>query len=307
MKFRNIIPDTINFSAVLADVEAQAKPFVHRASVFADEVAASFAKPGFIAGDPSPWGKIGDDFKFRPKEVTVWFGYKGHTKSGVLSEVVLNFMHMGRRCLVISPEFPVSEILRRKIRQAAATMEPDESYVHGWFRWTDDRLWLFDKQSKLSPELVLGVVAYAIRELGIHHIVVDSLMKCGISPDDYPAQKDFMDRLQHLAHGSEDTHIHMVMHARKGHDDSRPPSIHDVKGASELIDMAENAVSVWMDKSKSKDGGPRDNSKPDVVLTVEAQRNHPALNSSRFALWFAPGLRFVEQANGYAAPYFQEG
>lgn len=311
--FQNVIPDTINFAAVLADVEAQAKQSLHPAGAFADELAERFrAGAGYVAGDPMPWGKIGDDLKFRPKEVTVWFGYKGHAKSAVLSEVFVNFMRLGRKCLVISPEFPAIEVLARKVRQSAATFSPSERYARRWCEeWANEYLWIFDQQRRLSPELVAGVVAYGIHKLGIHHIVVDSLMKCGVKGHGdslYSAQADFMDRLQHLAHGSDDTHLHIVMHGRKGDDDSRPPSIHDVKGASELIDMAENAISVWMDKGKWKKreaGQATDNTVPDVLLTVEAQRNHPKLG--RYGLYFAPGLRFVEQANGYAAPYWQGG
>lgn len=313
--FQNVIRDSgdIDFASYYAASEG--KTHVHSAGAFVDDLVEAFRmESGRVGGDPTPWAKVGDDLKFRPQEVTVWFGYKGHAKSAVLSEVFCNFMLAGRKCLVISPEFPVREVLKRKVRQCAATFSPDpDRYVPAWCKWADERLYLFDKQSKLSPELVLGVVAYGIQELGVNHIVVDSLMKCGVkghSDSLYSAQADFMDRLQHLAHGSEDTHLHIVMHGRKpshGGDDN-PPTIHDVKGASELIDLAENAISVWMDKGKWKKreaGMATDNTIPDVLLTVEAQRNHPKLG--RYGLHFAPGLRFVEQANGYAAPYWQEG
>lgn len=307
--FKNIIPDSIDFAGKYRESEARA--FVHRAGVFTDEVVKSFAGGNPVAGDRLPWPKFGDDLKFRKKEVTVYFGYKGHTKSGIISEVFCNLMSQGRKCLVISPEFPVAEVLRRKIMQSAATGDPGERYARSWFPWANETLWLFDQQKKLSPDTVLGVVYHAIHNLGINHIAVDSLMKCGVKGYEgslYAAQADFMDRLQNLIHGSDDTHLHMIMHARKGQDDSKPPSIHDVKGASELIDLAENAVSVWMDKGKWKNreaGQAVDNLRPDVVLTVEAQRNNPKLGT--YGLWFAPGLRFAEQHNAIPAPYFDAG
>ena len=305
--FKNIIPDDIDFGSFYE--QSEGKTHVIPAGAFVDELEASFKEATAVAGDPLPWPKFGDDLKFRPKEVTVWGGYKGHTKSAVLSEAFCNFMALGRKCLVISPEFPSVELLRRSVRQSIGTMFPPVGYVRKWCAWANDRLWIFDKQSKLSPELVLGVVAYGIQELGINHVVVDSLMKCGVKGSKeslWSAQADFMDRLQHLTHGSEDTHLHIVMHARKqSDDDSQPPSIHDIKGASELVDMAENVVMVHMDKKKwmsRENGMPVDNDKFDITLTIEAQRNHPKLG--RYGLWFAPGLRFAEVHNSISAPYF---
>ena len=304
--FNNLIRDDIDFAAYLKASEAKA--MIVPAGAYVDDLWASLRDGAAqCQGDPLPWGKFAGQFALRPKEITAWFGYKGHSKSSVLSEIIASLMVVGRKALLISPEFPALELLRRKVRQCAASAEPSERYVRSWSAWANKRLWIFDKQSKLNPELVLGVVAYAIQELGIHHIVVDSLMKCGIGSDDYNTQKDFVDRLQHLAHQSADTHIHLVMHARKSEDDHRPPGIHDVKGASELIDMVENAMSVWMDKRKQidKDAGKSiEEGRPDVLLTLEAQRNFPVVGK-RYGLYFARGLRFCGGSSIQPKPYFE--
>lgn len=303
MNFANLIRDDIDFGSYLKATEAKA--MVIPAGAYVDDLVASLAESGSgCHGDQLPWTKLDGRFALRRKEVTGWVGYKGHAKSGFLSEIMLHLMTLDRKVLVISPEFAPLEILRRKVRQAAASAGPTAKYVRQWCAWANKRLWIFDKQSKLSPDLVLGVCAYAINELGVNHIVVDSLMKCGIATDDYNAQKDFVDRLQHLAHQSNDTHIHLVMHARKGEDDRKPPTLHDAKGTSELTDMLENVVTVFMDKKQqiAKASDKADPNIPDVLVTVEAQRNFPW--QGRAGFWFANGLRFVGGPNHPARPYF---
>jgi twinkle protein len=90
-------------------------------------------------------------------------------------------------------------------------------------------------------------------------------------PDDYSAQKMFVDHIQTVAHANP-LHIHLVAHARKGNDDSKPPRLHDIKGASEIADMAENVLAVWRNKEKEKNPEKKSD-EPDASLTVEAQRN----------------------------------
>jgi twinkle protein len=299
VNFSNFVRQDIDFAAYLQATEA--KTMVIPAGLYVDDLVASFGPEHIAAGDQLPWGRFRDDFRLRGKELTVWFGYKGSAKSALLSEVMLSVMQGGRKVLVISPEFTPIEILRRKVRQSGAIVNPTERYARQWSAWANKLLWLFDKQSSLNADLVLGVVAYAIKELGVHHILVDSLMKCGMGVDDYNGQKSFVDRLQHLAHQSTDTHIHLVCHARKGLDDHRPPSLHDAKGASEITDLAENVITIHADKRKRLEAT-IDDSKPDVLVTIEAQRNHPHLG--RYGLWFAKGLRFVGAPTMQPHPYF---
>jgi twinkle protein len=101
--------------------------------------------------------------------------------------------------------------------------------------------------------------------------VIDSLMKCGIPPDDYAGQKQMVDQLQSIAHANP-LHIHLVAHARKGESDEKPARLHDIKGASEIGDMVENVISVWRNKPKEK-GDPKRSGEPDALMIVEAQRN----------------------------------
>lgn len=255
-------------------------------------------------GAAMPWSKMHGEFALRSGEMTVWTGYKGHQKSSVLSEVTVCEMAQSRASMIISPEFPPHVLLWRMIRQSAGTTNPPESYVRAWVSWARGRVYLYARQGNVAPDYAIDLVEYAIHELKVHHVVFDSLMKIEGAPDDYALQKSFVARLQKAAHGSEHAHVHLVAHARKGMDDRKPPTLHDLKGTSEIADMPENVITVWANKAKQIER--RDESmddEPDVVVSVESQRNWP--NLGRYMLWHGRGLRFVSGPNYPVNPYFE--
>jgi twinkle protein len=139
-----------------------------------------------------------------------------------------------------------------------------------WLEAVDESLWLYDQQSSLKPADVVALCRYAVEVHGVDHILIDSLMKCGIPPDDYGAQKKLVDMIQQVAHKSK-CHIHLVAHARKSNDDTKIGGLHDVKGSSEICDMAENVIFVWRNKVKELGGGKAE--EPDCIVKIEAQRN----------------------------------
>lgn len=285
--FPGLIPDTIDLSNYLEPEDSFA---VRPASYFTERAIDVLGGRNEAQGMPLPWEKAADKFALRRGELTIWTGYKGHGKSMLLSQVLGFAMVRGERVFIVSPEFKPEGILARKVRQAACTSAPAESFARRYLAWAgQDRLWLFDHQGSLSPDKVIGVIRYAIEEHGVTQILVDSLMKCGIAPDDYQRQKKFVDDLQSIAH-QRDVHVHLVCHARKAESDDKPARLHDVKGASELCDMAENVVSVWKNKRKLDAQSRRENKhddEPDAALVVDSQRNGDGWTGS-IALWFDP-------------------
>jgi twinkle protein len=271
-------------------VEAQAQMRILAASDFWPRVrAALYGEKQHVL--TLPWGYAHGKFDIRQGELTIWTGYKGHGKTSVLSHAMIGLMVQGEKVLVISPEFTAEGLLVRKIRQLAGTTEPEEGFAKKAMRFLGEHLWLLDHQGLVPWRLVMGACRYAYDRFGISQVVIDSLMKCGIAPDDHDIQKQFVDRLQSFAHDT-GAHVHLVAHARKGMDDSRPAGLHDIKGTSEIGDMAENVVSVWMNKKKAK---AEDKSafecEPDCRVTIEAQRNHSWMGS--IPLDFHPSAQFL--------------
>ena len=250
-------------------VEHNVKP----ASSYRDELIRRLLTRG--EGDPNatvlPFNSLRGKFEFRQSEVTIWTGYKGHGKSLLLSQALMAAIRRGKRVFIISPEFRPESVLERMLYQFSATTSPTREHVSEYMDFLLERMWLYDAQASLKPDEVVALCRYAADKLEIDHILIDSLMKCGMGPDDYAGQKLFVDRIQSVAHANP-LHIHLVAHARKTNDDSKPPRLHDIKGASEIADMAENVLCVWRNKEKEKNPEQK-HDEPDASLSVEAQRN----------------------------------
>lgn len=226
-------------------------------------------------GLPTPWRVNKGKVLFKPHELSVWTGYKGHAKTMVLSQCMCNGMSLGEKVLVISPEFRPPTICERKLRQCSTVDNYTRRYVETWAQWVNGKLWFYDHQGSVNAKYVLAAIRYARDKFGITQVVVDSLMKMGIPSKEYDQQKWFVDSLQSVAHDT-GVHIHLVAHARKDANDQGVPGLHDVKGASEICDMAENVYAVWTNKQKLDEveaGNFKRRDEPDVIFKAEAQRN----------------------------------
>lgn len=268
LNFKNILDEEIDLSKWMEDEQ---KGRIKSASRFVDQLGALVATGG-EKGHSTPWKASNGHFEFRPAELTVWSGFKGHGKSLVISQVFEKFITDEQACFIISPEFPAVRVLHRMMQQSLGVKNTRLDLVIDWLMAIEDHLWLYDQQSSLKPIEVIAACRYAQNELGVKHILVDSLMKCGIGTDDYTGQKKFVDLLQQVAHKT-GVHIHLVAHARKQHDDGRIGGLHDVKGTSEIADMAENVIFVWRNKSKEQDKDESRRAEPDCIVKIEAQRN----------------------------------
>lgn len=301
--FAGLIPDTIDLSAYLMpDQSVSVRP----ASYFAERTIDVLTGCNQTQGQTLPWQKTHDKFQIRGGELSIWTGYKGHGKSMLISHVLLHLLECGERIFILSPEFRPEGILARKVRQAACTSRPADQFARRFLQWAGtDRLWLFDHQGSLTPDIVTGVIRYAIEQHNVKHILVDSLMKCGIGTDDYNRQKKLVDDLQTIAHQS-GVHVHLVAHARKGESDDKPARLHDVKGTSELCDMAENVLSVWKNKRKldaQSRGDRKHDDEPDALLTIDSQRNGDGWTGS-IKLWFhAPSFQFLAERGHEPRPW----
>ena len=193
------------------------------------------------------------------------------------------FITMGQRVFIISPEFPAHRVLHRMLIQSLGVARCNEPMAIQWLDAVKDNLWLYDQQSSLQPQDVPALCRFAVNRLGVDHILIDSLMKCGMAPDDYAKQKKLVDDVQQVAHRSK-VHIHLVAHGRKSDkDDGKIGGLHSIKGGSEIVDMAENVIIVWRNKEKEQGGGNID--EPDCIVKIEAQRNGDGW-IGKIPLWF---------------------
>lgn len=287
----NVLNDSIDFDAYFRENReegAKVKP----ASSWAEEVIDRF----YGEGSPKNWTRIGFDradgkFELRPGEVTLWAGVNGHGKTTFLSHAMLNVMREGQKVCIASMEMKPRDTMAKMSQQAAGTDSPSPGFIRGFHNWTDGKLWIYDHLGRLPSGRVQAIAAYVRKELGIEHLVVDSLMKCGIGVDDLTGQKDFVDGLCAIARDT-GLHIHLVVHMRKGESEKTAPGKFDVKGAGEVTDLVDNLVIVW--KNVRKADNPDDASNdPDAYVRIAKQRHFPW--EGAFAFWFDKGSQqFLE-------------
>jgi twinkle protein len=299
-----LIPDTVDFSAYLTESDESA--YVRPASSYVDAMIDRFFNPETQRGARLPWGKHEFRIAFRPGELTLWAGISGHGKSLLLGQLMTCFLAQGERGLIQSFEMKPVITLSRMCRQASQGENPSMAFIKGFGAWTDGKLWMYDQQGTIAPERVLAVSRYFAAELAGTHVVIDSLMKCGLAEDDYNGQKTFIDELTALARDRQ-IHIHLVHHIRKQHDEFSLPGKFDAKGTGAITDMADNCVIVWRNKKKEAAAAKSEAqfSDPDALMIVEKQRNGDW--EGKIGLWFDPASHQYLSTPGASAVSLTRG
>ncbi len=222
------------------------------ASLFVDQVIGEFyPQPGAFVGYSAPWAKTTDKILFRPEELSIWTGINGHGKSQFLGQIILSMMQQGARVCIASLELKPKRLLMRLTRQAAALAQPSIEYIEAIHQWYEDKLWLFDLVGSAKSKRLLDVFLYARQRYGVDVFIIDSLMKLDIADDDYNVQKVFIDQLCDFKN-KHNCQVHIVVHPRKGSDESKPPSKLDIKGTGTTSDLADNCFIIWRNKEKER-------------------------------------------------------
>lgn len=289
-----MIPDTIDWNAYLSG-ENDGRADVRPAREFFSKVVDRFhgEQQERYVGALTPWSSVGHALAFRSGEVTLWSGVNGHGKSGVLGQAMLGVMAQGDRACVASMEMAPETTLERMARQAACQAKPAREYLADLERWTDTRLWIYAHTGTVPRDRMISVSRYCRKELGIGHMVIDSLMKCGIAPDDYSGQKSFVDSLCSLARDT-GLHVHLVHHIRKGEREANAPDKFDIKGAGEITDLVDNVLIVHRNKRKEEalrgdlkdDERAKYEAQADTILICAKQRHYTW--EGKVKLWFDP-------------------
>ncbi len=248
----NIIkPDDYDDKDLIAFLGMQESQRIETGIFYADQIAERLKSGKSLKGDRLPWSGSTEKIGFDGGQVTVWAGYNGHMKSMVLGQVMM-WMSQTVKVGILSFEMPVIDTIERMIYQAAGCI-PSQAYGQQWAEWSTDKIYLYDQLDTVPANRVLGVVFYMAKELGVKHIMIDSLAKCGLAYGDGNAEKRFIDTLAATAKAL-DIHIHLVTHLRKPSKSQMVtiPDKYDVKGAGEITDLVDNVIIFWMDKKRAR-------------------------------------------------------
>ena len=288
--------DDIDFTEYMRDTDVQHK--VKPASCWEDDLNDEFLDQGEGFTHPRlPWPRLHSKVALRPGEVSLWFGYNGHGKSLLLGQAVLSLCAQGQRVCVASFEMRPRKTLARMARQYADAAQPSPRMVAGFVQWAETRLWLYDQTSTVEAERVYAVIRYCVERLAINHFVVDNLTKMVAADDDYAGQKTIVDKLTMLAQ-SLNIHIHLVHHARKDRDETRPPRKMDALGASAITNLVDNVFVVWRNKAKHEAAEP-DPLQPDAMLICDKQRHGTGWEGMQSLSYLNRSMQYVER--GYMA------
>lgn len=257
-----------------AEIGVTESQHIVKLSEFTTSIADRFTQGIDHFGDALPWQKTHDKFRLRPGEVTVWAGINGHGKSLLTSQVASHLLRH-TSCIIASLEMPVAATGHRMLRQIIGNPSPTREFIRRAISWTSNNLWLYDQLDTVPAKRIIGMCVYAITELGIRHVFIDSLMKCGIRHDDYQGQEAFVDRLCWIAKHY-DVHIHLIHHMRKGASENDRPGKFDLKGSGGITDLVDNVVIMHRNKSKERKqdiSDEEDQKIPDATVTVDKQRH----------------------------------
>lgn len=262
--------DEIDFDRYMQETEAEHR--IKAVSAWTDDLIDEFSEQHNGTSSPRlPWNGLADRIHVRPGEVSLWFGFNGHGKSLAVGQVILSLAAQGERCCISSFEMRPRKTLGRMCRQFVGESQPSPTQVRGFTGWCDSKVWVYDQTGTVEPDRVYAVIRYAADRLKVRQFVVDNLTKCVASDDDYAGQKTFVDKLTALAQAL-GIHIHLVHHARKDRDETRPPRKMDALGASAITNLVDNVFIVWRNKAKAESDTP-DPSKPDAVFICDKQRH----------------------------------
>lgn len=269
---------------VLVDCVNKAKAVdpdcIKRASDYKHELF-QLIDPAFLGkGARLPWEKCGENFIFRPSEITLWTGWNGHGKTQLLNYIAINGMAQGDKWMIFSPEMRPRYLIKRLVTQI--TSKPlvgdfscSAEEIVSAINFLDENMLIFDSQKTEPIEKILESFTYARNRYGVSHFVIDSLQKCGLpegGDGELAAQKRFMDKLCEFK-SINDCHVHLVAHPRKGKDELSAPSKQDIKGSGSICDLADNIMIIQRNKQKENSESPNSSADPDVFLEVAKQRN----------------------------------
>lgn len=291
----------IDLDEMIRDLEAQAElDKVISTSGLADKIVNRPHVPRRFL----PWGKLHGKFDLRPGEVTVWAGDNGSGKSLLVGQVMAYLIPTGETVLIASLEMRPEETVERMVVQCAGQY-PSPEWIQNWCDWAEGKLWIYDQLDTVESSRILQLVHVAAKNLDCSHVVIDSLVKCGVAQDGEGAltkQTHFVDKLQHAAKHL-GIHVHLIAHTRKPDRDGQRVTKYDIRGASQITDLADNVVLISRNRQKERAlqavavGQEVDDEvldQPDTYLTVAKQRH--------FSWEGTIGLNYVHAAGQFVRP-----
>jgi len=277
------------------------RQLIKPASDFLDEAMTMLDDGIHLTGDKMPWERTWNLFRFRMGEVTIWSGINGNGKSLVMGQTAL-WLAKETNVLIASMEMKASMTVARMLRQGFGGRKPTKEFRNRFEEKTDMRLWIYDQTDVVKSEDIMSMIDWSAEQKGINHIMIDSLMMCGVDQEKGESQKNFVAELCTKAKEF-NIHIHLVTHARKSPIGIKNyiPGKFDISGSAAITNLAFNVLMIHLNGEKKEaieNHTPYSHTDPDGTLIIDKQRNGEFIGKLGF--WFEPdSLQWLENSNGY--------
>ncbi|EJF80063.1 bifunctional DNA primase/helicase [Bartonella doshiae] len=284
--------DAASIAAAFSSAKSFAPKGLRRASEYKDQVIGLFwPTPEKHLGYTVPYPKLNGKLYFRPAELTLWSGASGAGKSQLLSDCIPHWIAQKSRLCLASLEMKGEQSLRRLTKQTGGIEQPTKDMIERVLYFLDNGLILYEHVGKSSVDTLLDVFDYCRARYGCDQFIIDSLMRLGITSDDYAGQEQAVYKMVDWAVLNA-VHIHLVAHARKGGLDKDIPGTEDIKGASEIGANAFNIITIWRNKSledkifaaSHAEEKAQLAKRPSVIMNIAKQRSGDF--EGKIGLWF---------------------
>ncbi|MGF7157282.1 toprim domain-containing protein [Bartonella heixiaziensis] len=286
--------DAATIKAAFSSATSFAPEGLRRASDYKDQVIGLFwPPPEQHLGYTIPYPKLNGKLYFRPAELTLWSGASGAGKSQLLSDCIPHWISQKSRLCIASLEMKGEQSLRRLTKQTGGVEQPTTEMIERVLHFLDEGLLLYEHVGKSSVDTLLDVFDYCRARYGCDQFIIDSLMRLGISSDDYAGQEKAVYKMVDWAVLNA-VHIHLVAHARKGGLEKDIPGTEDIKGASEIGANAFNIITIWRNRpledkifaASLREEKAELAKRPGVIMNIAKQRSGDF--EGKIGLWFDP-------------------
>ncbi len=264
----NEVLDAIEYAAEMTDER------VEHVSVGLAELIAEIKANPIASGDPTGLVEL-DEITggWRGGEMTLLTGWPGSGKTKLAMNLALLRAMTGVPACVMTLENPVRTYklsMLERIGMKPAKLRMDGTGIAMTARELDlaadtlSRLpiQMLNATGEQAVEEIISVVDYARRRLGVKFFVLDHFHRAIAIPrgaDPTTTLASAITRLHSKMVGMPDCHMLTLAHLRKPgntRDDDNPmPSMHDLKGAQELIGVPDNIWILWRNYDKKANDG----------------------------------------------------
>jgi hypothetical protein len=170
-----------------------------------------------------------------------------------LNQLMLHLVSQGLKIMDASLEIKPGLTLYNMTRCALGKKVSPKEDIEGCVEWLNESMFFLDCIGTVNTKRLITAMEYARKRHGVNVIVIDSLFKCGMSSEDWGAQREFTDCLTTFCNNT-GCHVILVAHSRKTSNGNElsVPTKSDVAGSSDITNGAFNVIIWWRNKLKKR-------------------------------------------------------